>query len=85
MSTPIDYQIENERRRIAAEMGFMTEDMFASLAKATPGTVEGRRKLSKGPSHILLGNAYFYEVSDVMAYMKSLKNDCKPYGKRTAK
>ena len=79
MSTAIDLvlidQVEQERRRIANEMGFMTEEMVISLTKATSKSVEDWRKRGNGPAHIRFGNAYFYEVSDVRDYMKSLKKE----------
>lgn len=79
MSTAIDLvlidQVEQERRRIAQEMGFMTEEMVVSLTKATSKTVEDWRKRGNGPAHIRFGNAYFYEVSDVKDFMKSLKKE----------
>lgn len=79
MSTAIDLvlidQVEQERRMLADKLGFITEEMVISLAKASPKTVEDWRKRGNGPTHIRFGNAYFYEISDVMEYMKSLKKE----------
>lgn len=79
MSTAIDLvlidQVEQERRRIADKLGFMTEETLVSLAKVQPSTVEDWRKRGTGPAPIRMGSAYFYEFSDVMAFMKSLKKE----------
>lgn len=67
--------VEQERRRIAESMGFLTEEQVTNLTKTTCKTVEDWRKRGNGPTHIRFGNAYFYEVTDVLAYMKSLKRE----------
>lgn len=85
MSTGIEYQNEIERRRIAADMGFMTEETVAYLSKSSPATVEDWRKKGIGPAYIRFGSAYFYEVTEVMAYMKSLKKVSQKTVKRAAK
>ena len=46
-----------------------------ALAKVQPSTVEDWRKRGTGPAPIRMGTAYFYEFSDVMAFMKSLKKE----------
>lgn len=79
MSTAIDLvlidQVEQERRRIADKLGFMTEETLVSLAKVQPSTVEDWRKRGKGPAPVRFGSAYFYEFADVMDFMKSLKKE----------
>ena len=79
MSTAIDLvlidQVEQERRRLADKLGFMTEESLVSLAKVQPSTVEDWRKRGTGPAPVRMGTAYFYEFSDVMAFMKSLKKE----------
>lgn len=79
MSTPIDLvlidQVEQERRRIADKLGYMTEETLISLAKVKPSTVEDWRKRGTGPAPVRLGSAYFYEFSDVIDFMKSLKKE----------
>lgn len=79
MSAAIDLklidQIEMERRRIAESMGFLTEEQLTSLTKTTPKTVEDWRKRGTGPAYIRIGNAYFYELPDIVEFMKAQKKE----------
>ncbi len=63
----------------------MTEETVAYLSKSSPATVEDWRKKGIGPAYIRFGSAYFYEVNEVMAYMKSLKKVSQKTVKRAAK
>ncbi len=66
-------QEEIERRRLAEKMGYLTEDQVASLARVKVSTVDDWRRRGKGPDYIPFGSAYFYEIQDVLDYIKSLK------------
>lgn len=66
---------ELERRRIAEKLGYLTEDQVASLAKAKPATVEDWRKRGRGPVYTVFGNAFLYELDDVLAFIKSRRKD----------
>lgn len=66
-------ETEVERRRIAEKIGYITADQLGQLAKVSPATIEDWRKRGKGPVCSLLGNAFLYELSDVMEYLNSRK------------
>lgn len=60
------------RNALANELGFMTEDQLALLAMVKKTTVEDWRNRGNGPSYTRFGSAYFYDIDDVKAHLKSL-------------
>lgn len=64
---------EAEIRRLAEKLGYLTEDQVAMLAKSKVSTVQAWRMRGKGPLYVHFGNAFFYEASDVVEYLRGIK------------
>lgn len=62
-------------RQMADKLNCMTEEDFALLANATPGTVEAWRKRGTGPAYIRLGRRYLYPTKAVAKHLESLTRE----------
>lgn len=57
---------------LAQSLECLTESDFCLLAEITPATAENWRKRGKGPSYILVGNAYLYPRGSVADHLRTL-------------
>ena len=62
-------------RQMAGHLDYMTEEDFALLANATPGTVEAWRKRGTGPTFVRLGRRYLYPRKSVAKYLESITRE----------
>ncbi|MGC4395806.1 helix-turn-helix domain-containing protein [Hydrogenophaga sp. T2] len=60
---------------MADKLNCMTEEDFALLANATPGTVEAWRKRGTGPAYIRLGRRYLYPNKAVAKHLEALTRE----------
>lgn len=60
-----------ELRQVVHHLGYMPLDDFLRLAGVTAGTAEAWRKRGEGPAWVRLGNAVYYPVEGVSAFLKS--------------
>lgn len=75
LNLELQLEIEKDRRKLAMQMGLISEEQLIELAKITPKTAEDWRKRSTGPRHKLFGNAYFYLLEDVIEFIKIGKKE----------
>ena len=69
---------EVQRGKLAAMLGFMTEQQVMLLAGVAEATTLSWRKKCKGPRSVQFGNEPLYAIEDVRAYLAELvssKND----------
>ena len=62
-------------RQMADKLNCMTEEDFALLANATPGTVGAWRKRGTGPAYIRLGRRYLYPTQAVAKHLAALTRE----------
>jgi len=65
--------MEKDTAALAREMGFLTEEQVALLAKVKVETLDDWRRRGKGPDYVRFGTAIFYEMSDIKAHLLALK------------
>ncbi|MCD1608598.1 helix-turn-helix transcriptional regulator [Stutzerimonas kunmingensis] len=65
--------MEKDTAALAKEMGFLTEEQVALLAKVKVETLDEWRRRGKGPDYVRFGTAVFYDISDIKAHLLSIK------------
>lgn len=73
MTTQVSgHDSEVQRGKLAAMLGFMTEQQVMLLAGVREATMLSWRKQSKGPRSVQFGNEPLYAIDDVRAYLSEL-------------
>lgn len=70
-----DQIFESERAALACELGFLTENQVAVLARIKTSTLREWRKHGNGPTFSRFGNAFFYPKGGVSEFIQSKQNE----------
>lgn len=65
--------MEKDIAALAKEMGFLTEEQVALLAKVKVETLDDWRRRGKRPDYVRFGTAIFYDIEDLRLFLKSRK------------
>lgn len=63
--------MEKDTAALAREMGFLTEEQVALLAKVKVDTLDDWRRKGEGPAYVRFGTAVFYDIDDLRLFLKS--------------
>jgi len=63
--------MEKDTAALAREMGFLTEEQVALLAKVKVDTLDDWSRRGKGPAYVRFGTSFFYDIDDLRLFLKS--------------